>query len=65
MVFGQNLNILTSTKSIPFVVRTLNCWNLSPQDMVKFGFSTREYVLLNERSKDDESDEEETAGKTD
>ena len=28
------------------------------QDVLKFGFSTREYVLLNEKSKVSEADEE-------
>lgn len=46
-------------------IESARYYELKEKDMVKFGFSTREYVLLNERSKDDESDEEETAGKTD
>lgn len=33
-------------------------YQLMEKDVLKFGFSTREYVVLHETSKDDESDEE-------
>lgn len=53
----------TFVNNVKIVPRTYT--ELLEKDVIKFGYSSREYVLLHEQSKDDELDDDVAAGGTD